>query len=68
MLNVPPPNPTLVLPDPDHIRAAIDAADERSRLLRRLLLIAIRLDLHLTTGDRIPVRNIKAPKGDGRGE
>ena len=62
MRHVPPPGPKIVLPDPDHIRAAIDAADERSRLLRRLLLLALRLDLHLTTGNTIipPAGN---PKG-----
>lgn len=31
------------LPDPDAIRAAIDAADERARLLRRLLRTTLRL-------------------------
>ncbi len=47
------PDP-ISLPDPDAIRAAIDAADERARLLRRLLRLSLRLRLHLTTGDRIP--------------
>jgi len=62
MRHVPPPNPVIVLPDPDHIRAAIDAADERSRLLRRLLLVALRLDLHLTTGN-----TIDPPAGNSKG-
>jgi len=62
MRHVPPPGTTIVLPDPDHIRAAIDAADEKSRLLRRLLLVALRLDLHLTTGDAI-VPPVGKPKG-----
>ena len=62
MRNVPPPSTTFALPDPDHIRAAIDAADKRSRLLRRLLLVALRLDLHLTTGDTI-VSPAGKPKG-----
>ena len=66
MLHVPPPSANLVLPDTDHIRAAIDAADERSRLLRRLLLVALRLDLHLTTGNTI-VPPAGKPKGGNRG-
>lgn len=33
----------LLITDPDAIRAAIDAADERARLLRRLLRLAMRL-------------------------
>ena len=66
MRHVPPPNPVIVLPDPDHIRAAIDAADERSRLLRRLLLVALRLDLHLTTGNTI-VPPAGKPKDGNRG-
>jgi hypothetical protein len=49
-----PPDPPILLPDPDTIRAAIDAADERARLLRRLLRLALRLHLHLTTADRLP--------------
>lgn len=48
-----PPGPPIGLPDPDVIRAAIDATDERARLLRRLLRLALRWRLHLTTGDRI---------------
>lgn len=31
--------PPIVLPDPEHIRAAIDAANRRARLLRKLLRI-----------------------------
>jgi hypothetical protein len=34
---------SLHIPEPDAIRAAIDAADERARLLRRLLRVALRL-------------------------
>jgi hypothetical protein len=45
--------PSLRLPDPDEIRAAIDATDERARLLRRLLRLAMRLRLPLTTTDRL---------------
>ena len=41
------------LPAPDAIRAAIDVTDERARLLRRLLRLALRLKLNLTTGDRL---------------
>jgi hypothetical protein len=40
-------DPPLTLPDPDAIRAAIDATDERARLLRRLLRLALRLKVHL---------------------
>jgi len=39
----------IALPDPDKIREAIDVADERSRLLRRLLRVALRLQLHSST-------------------
>lgn len=55
------PDPLLTLPEPDAIRAAIDQADERARLLRRLLLVAVRLRLHLVTGDTLasPIK----PKG-----
>ena len=56
-----PPDPPISIPDPDHIRAAIDATDERARLLRRLLRLALRLRLHLTTGDRLPAPT--PPKG-----
>lgn len=45
--------PPISLPDPEAIRAAIDAADERARLLRRLLRLALQLRLHLTTGNQI---------------
>jgi hypothetical protein len=48
-----PPDTPLVIPNPDAIRAAIDAADERARLLRRLLRLALRLRVHLTTADRL---------------
>jgi len=43
------PDPPITLPDPDAIRAAIDAADERARLLRRLLRLALRWRLFATT-------------------
>lgn len=52
---VPTPDLPVLVPDPDAIRAAIDAADERARLLRRLLRLALKLRLHLTTADRLPV-------------
>ncbi len=54
MADTPPALPVVTLPDPDHIRAAIDAADERARLLRRLLRLALQLRLHLTTANRLP--------------
>jgi len=50
----------LMIPDPDDVRAAIDAADERARLLRRLLRLSLRLHLPLTTADRLP-----APAANG---
>ncbi len=51
---LPTPDPPVSLPDPDAIRAAIDAADERARLLRRLLRLALRLRPGPTTGDPVP--------------
>ena len=50
----PRPDLPFPLPDPDAVRAAIDAVDERARLLRRLLRLILRLRLHLTTADRLP--------------
>lgn len=44
---------SIQLPDPDQIRALIVTVDERARLLRRLLRLAMRLQVNLTTGDRI---------------
>ena len=55
-------NLPIIVPDPDDIRIAIDMADERARLLRRLLRLALRLHLHLTTANRLPVI-IAQPKG-----
>jgi hypothetical protein len=42
-----------ILPDIDNLRSAIKAADERARLLRRLLRAALRLQLHLTPADKL---------------
>ena len=50
----------LSLPDPDAIRAAIDRADERARLLRSLLRLALKLRLHLTTAEQLIA---STPKG-----
>lgn len=47
------PDRPIRLPEVDDIRAAIDAADERARRLRHLLHLALRLNLHLTTADRL---------------
>jgi hypothetical protein len=47
-----PTEPPITLPDPDAIRAAIDATDERARLLRRLLRLALRLRPYLATASR----------------
>jgi hypothetical protein len=49
----PPRDPPILIPDPDAIRAAIVLADERARLLRRLLRLALRLRLHLITADTL---------------
>lgn len=56
----------VLLPDPDEIRAAIDAADERARLLRRLLRLALRLRLPGTTADKLPALPTSQGKGDRR--
>ena len=55
----------ITLPDPDAIRVAIDATDERARLLRRLLRLALRFRLQLTTADRLPAPD--EAKGATRG-
>jgi hypothetical protein len=60
---LPLPDLPALVPDPDAVRAAIDATDERARLLRRLLRLALRLRLHFTTADRRP----EPPKGAARG-
>ena len=60
-----PPDPPILIPDPDDIRAAIDAADERARLLRRLLRLALRFRLHLTTASELSTPD--QPKGVRRG-
>jgi len=62
-----PHDPPVLLPDPDDIRAAIDAADERARLLRRLLRLALQLRLHLTTANQLPIPDTDKAKGDCRG-
>ena len=67
MPTVPPTDNPIILPDPDHIRAAIDAADERARLLRRLLRLALRLRLHLMTPDQLPTPGANEAKGVARG-
>lgn len=59
----PRPDPPILIPDPDDIRAAIDAADERARLLRRLLRLALRLRLPVTTADKLPPPNAAKAKG-----
>ena len=65
---MPLPAPPDLIPDPDRIRAAIDAADERARLLRRLLRLALRLRLPLTTANQLPTtQHPERAKGDGRG-
>ena len=57
----------LSLPDPERIRAAISEADERAKLLRRLLRLALRLQLHLVTADKLPTPAAPPAKGVGRG-
>jgi hypothetical protein len=49
----PPVEQLPLLANLDDIRLAIDRADERARLLRRLLRLALKLHLHLTTADRL---------------
>jgi hypothetical protein len=49
-----PYDPPITLPEPDTIRAAIDATDERARLLRRLLRLAMRFRLPLMTASDLP--------------
>ena len=66
MPTAPPPDPPIQLPDQDDIRAAIDVSDERARLLRRLLRLALQLRLHLTTADRLPATPAER-KGVNRG-
>jgi hypothetical protein len=61
------PEPSITLPDPETIRIAIDVADERARLLRRLLRLAMRLRVHLTTADLLLNADEKPAKGGGRG-
>ena len=46
-----PPDPRFPLPDPDAIRAAIAATDERARLLRWLLRVRLQLP---AAGDHFP--------------
>jgi len=55
---IPTPSPfatEIPLPNPEAIRAAIDVADERALLLRRLLRVALRLQLHLPAGSPLPL-------------
>ena len=58
--------PPLQIPDPDDIRAAIDDVDERARLLRRFLRLAVRLRVHLTTADKLPTPSTSVGKEGGR--
>lgn len=44
---------SLLIPDPDDIRTAIQKADGRARLLRRLLRLALQIRVHLVTADRL---------------
>jgi len=55
------------LPEPEVIRDAIVAADERARLLRRLLRLALRLRLHLTTANKLLPIDPGKSKGGSRG-
>lgn len=56
--------PPLPIPDPDDIRDAIDAHAERARLLRRLLRLAMRLRLPLTTAVRISSMTTSTRQGE----
>jgi hypothetical protein len=62
-----PPDLPILLPEPDTIRAAIVAADERARLLRRLLRLAMSLRLHLTSANQQPTTDAIEAKGGNRG-
>jgi len=55
--------PPIVLPDLEHIRAAIDAADRRARLLRKLLRIVTLLQDALAAESRLTAPADK-PKPD----
>jgi hypothetical protein len=61
------PDPPISLPDPDTIRAAIDATNERARLLRRLLRLALRFRLHAAVTGLIAPHAPTTGKGEGRG-
>lgn len=50
-----------MVPDPDLIRREIDATDERARLLRRLLRVAIRLKALRCVGSPTGGRNPPRP-------
>lgn len=52
----------LLIPDPDAIRAAIDITDERARLLRRLLRVAMRLRLPLVLAIELPATGTSQAK------
>lgn len=45
--------------DYDSIRAAVAVNSERTKLLRRLLRLATRLHVNLTTADQLPRREAK---------
>jgi hypothetical protein len=56
-------HPPITLPDLDAIRAAIDTTDERARLLRRLLRLALRLRPHLNTAAHPPAAVVTDTRG-----
>ena len=51
MTPTPPQELHFSLPNPSTIRTAIDAADEKARLLRQLLRVVTRLRVHFTAAD-----------------
>lgn len=58
---------TVFLPDPDRLRAAIDATDRQARLLRRLLRLSVQLHSQYPTTVR-PLdacRPLKSEEGRG---
>ncbi len=63
-----PADPEITLPDPDTIRVAIDATDERAAFAPPLYSgWALRFRLHLTTTDRLPILDAPQAKEAGLG-
>ena len=62
----PPDGSSVQIPDPDNVRRLIDETDERARLLRRLLRLALRLRPHLMTANkRLTIADDKGGRTSG---